>query len=267
MEGCGTELAAAKEYHRKHRVCEAHTKSPRVVVAGQERRFCQQCSRFHGLSEFDQKKRSCRRRLSDHNARRRKPQPDAFSFAPARLPSSLMFDDRRQISFVWDKDPLSHGRPFPCSPWDSPSDFKPPQVKEIREVSINGQVHFDKSHLPNAVPALSHDIAELLPMKGPDASATASKLGGAPDLQRALSLLSASSCGLPDPVQQASCLVQFTGASQNSRGLPSPHGGSPPSASCAEGQPMAPSPQFVRFTMDGASSGYESTFFGVNRMN
>uniref|UniRef100_M8AY24 Uncharacterized protein n=1 Tax=Aegilops tauschii TaxID=37682 RepID=M8AY24_AEGTA len=74
-------------------------------------------------------------------------------------------DDRRQISFVWNKDP-SHARPFPCSPWDSPSDFKLPQVKEIREVSINGQVHFDKSHLPNAVPALSHDIAELLPMKG-----------------------------------------------------------------------------------------------------
>lgn len=178
-----------------------------------------------------------------------------------------MFDDRRQISFVWNKDPLSHVRPFPCSPWDSPSDFKLPQVKEIREVSINGQVHFDKSHLPNAVPALSHDIAELLPMKGPDASVTISKLGGAPDLQRALSLLSASSCGLPDPVQQASCLVQFTGAGQNSRGLPSAHGGSPPSASCAEGQPMAPSPQFVHFTMDGASSGYESTFFGVNRMN
>ena len=46
VEGCGVELRDAKEYHRKHRVCEAHTKSPRVVVAGQERRFCQQCSRW-----------------------------------------------------------------------------------------------------------------------------------------------------------------------------------------------------------------------------
>ena len=46
VEGCGVELGAAKEYHRKHRVCEAHTKCPRVVVAGQERRFCQQCSRW-----------------------------------------------------------------------------------------------------------------------------------------------------------------------------------------------------------------------------
>jgi hypothetical protein len=46
VEGCGLELARAKDYHRKHRVCEAHTKCPRVVVAGQERRFCQQCSRW-----------------------------------------------------------------------------------------------------------------------------------------------------------------------------------------------------------------------------
>lgn len=268
VEGCGVELRAAKEYHRKHRVCEAHTKCPRVVVAGQERRFCQQCSRFHPLSEFDQKKRSCRRRLSDHNARRRKQQPDAFSFAPARLPSSLIFGDRRQISFVWNEDPLSHVKPFAISPWDSPSDFKLSHVKEIREVSINEQVHLDKSHLPDAFPTLSHDIDGLLTMKGPDSSLTASKLGGAPDLQRALSLLSASSCGLPDPVQQASCLVQFTGATQNSRGLPPSYGGSSASASFAEGhQPMAPSSQLVRFTLDGNSNGYESTFFGLNRMN
>jgi hypothetical protein len=46
VEGCGLDLAGVKGYHRKHRVCEAHTKCPRVVVAGQERRFCQQCSRW-----------------------------------------------------------------------------------------------------------------------------------------------------------------------------------------------------------------------------
>lgn len=50
VEGCGLDLGGAKEYHRKHRVCEAHTKCPRVVVAGQERRFCQQCSRWARLS-------------------------------------------------------------------------------------------------------------------------------------------------------------------------------------------------------------------------
>lgn len=35
-------------------------------------KFC----RFHPLSEFDEGKRSCRRRLAGHNRRRRKTQPD-----------------------------------------------------------------------------------------------------------------------------------------------------------------------------------------------
>ncbi|CAN1295187.1 Squamosa promoter-binding-like protein 2 [Linum perenne] len=45
VEGCSLDLSAAKDYHRKHRVCESHSKCPKVVVAGLERRFCQQCSR------------------------------------------------------------------------------------------------------------------------------------------------------------------------------------------------------------------------------
>lgn len=45
VEGCGLDLSSAKEYHRKHRVCDSHSKSPKVVIAGLERRFCQQCSR------------------------------------------------------------------------------------------------------------------------------------------------------------------------------------------------------------------------------
>ncbi|KAI7749130.1 hypothetical protein M8C21_020816 [Ambrosia artemisiifolia] len=80
VEGCDLDLSSAKDYHRRHRICADHSKSPKVVVAGMERRFCQQCSRqvlfitwLHDLSEFDDRKRSCRRRLSAHNARRRRP--------------------------------------------------------------------------------------------------------------------------------------------------------------------------------------------------
>jgi hypothetical protein len=36
--------------------------------------------RFHVLAEFDEAKRSCRRRLAGHNKRRRKPQPDPLQF-------------------------------------------------------------------------------------------------------------------------------------------------------------------------------------------
>ncbi|KAK7244250.1 hypothetical protein RIF29_39069 [Crotalaria pallida] len=71
-ERCGADLSDAKRYHRRHKVCEFHSKAPVVVVAGQRQRFCQQCSRFHDLVEFDETKRSCRRRLAGHNERRRK---------------------------------------------------------------------------------------------------------------------------------------------------------------------------------------------------
>lgn len=71
-EGCNADLSTAKHYHRRHKVCEFHSKAATVVTAGLTQRFCQQCSRFHQLSEFDNGKRSCRKRLADHNRRRRK---------------------------------------------------------------------------------------------------------------------------------------------------------------------------------------------------
>lgn len=45
VEGCHVALTEAKDYHRRHKVCEAHSKAPKVVVLGVEQRFCQQCSR------------------------------------------------------------------------------------------------------------------------------------------------------------------------------------------------------------------------------
>ncbi|CAN4099416.1 unnamed protein product [Withania somnifera] len=73
-EGCNADLTHAKHYHRRHKVCVFHSKASTVAAAGLTQRFCQQCSRFHLLSEFDNGKRSCRKRLADHNRRRRKNQ-------------------------------------------------------------------------------------------------------------------------------------------------------------------------------------------------
>ncbi|GJN15634.1 hypothetical protein PR202_gb02567 [Eleusine coracana subsp. coracana] len=81
VDGCKADLSKCRDYHRRHKVCEAHSKTPVVVVAGREMRFCQQCSRFHLLVEFDETKRSCRKRLDGHNRRRRKPQPDPMTSA------------------------------------------------------------------------------------------------------------------------------------------------------------------------------------------
>ncbi|KAL8088209.1 hypothetical protein AgCh_038111 [Apium graveolens] len=76
-ERCSADLNDAKQYHKRHKVCEYHAKAQVVVVAGVGQRFCQQCSRFHELSEFDEAKRSCRRRLAGHNERRRKSSSDS----------------------------------------------------------------------------------------------------------------------------------------------------------------------------------------------
>uniref|UniRef100_A0A0A9D3R7 SBP-type domain-containing protein n=1 Tax=Arundo donax TaxID=35708 RepID=A0A0A9D3R7_ARUDO len=107
VDGCRSDLSRCREYHRRHKVCEAHSKTPVVVVGGQEQRFCQQCSRFHMLSEFDEGKRSCRKRLDCHNRRRRKPQHDLtnlggffpyhqvnqFEIYPRAIPTAIQNSD------------------------------------------------------------------------------------------------------------------------------------------------------------------------------
>ncbi|KAM0939385.1 putative transcription factor SBP family [Dioscorea sansibarensis] len=202
VEGCRFDLSTAKEYHRKHRVCESHSKCPKVIVAGQERRFCQQCSRFHELSEFDLKKRSCRRRLSDHNARRRKPPPDLISFNSGRFSPSF-FDDRCHMNPIWNK-----ACPTMNSTWDASLDFKLMRtrvswIKSAKTGTFNEDLQRPSFRLSNTCPSLHNDLDRLLPFKGataealiqgPGASDVSSNLDGALDLQRALSLLSNDPC-------------------------------------------------------------------------
>uniref|UniRef100_A0A0D9X9M2 SBP-type domain-containing protein n=1 Tax=Leersia perrieri TaxID=77586 RepID=A0A0D9X9M2_9ORYZ len=101
VEGCGADLSGIKSYYCRHKVCFIHAKAPRVVVAGLEQRFCQQCSRFHLLTEFDQVKRSCRRRLAGHNERRRRPQTPLAS-RYGRLATSRGEEHGRIRSFMLD---------------------------------------------------------------------------------------------------------------------------------------------------------------------
>ncbi|KAJ7957547.1 Squamosa promoter-binding-like protein [Quillaja saponaria] len=152
VEGCNLDLSSAKDYHRKHRVCESHSKSPKVVVDGLERRFCQQCSRFHGLSEFDEKKRSCRRRLSDHNARRRKPHQEAVRLNTPTLSSSL-YDGRQQVN------QLAYSSGCGSLTWQDVYGTKFTQTKEFlvkpaKAGGNNGWLHFSTSELPNGIPML-----------------------------------------------------------------------------------------------------------------
>lgn len=46
VDNCKEDLSNAKDYHRRHKVCELHSKSTKALVGKQMQRFCQQCSRF-----------------------------------------------------------------------------------------------------------------------------------------------------------------------------------------------------------------------------
>ncbi|TKY47775.1 Squamosa promoter-binding protein 12 [Spatholobus suberectus] len=192
VEGCGLDLSSAKDYHRKHRVCETHSKSPKVIISGLERRFCQQCSRFHALSEFDDKKRSCRRRLSDHNSRRRKPQPDTMQLNPSAL-SSSPYDGRQIMS------PFAFSRTATNLAWQDIHSSKLPQTKDFLPKPAKA---FNK--MPSIVSMLPDDSGGLLTSRGIAMKSivpgiedpiTSCDPNATQDVNRALSLLSTNSWG------------------------------------------------------------------------
>lgn len=94
VDDCKADLNNAKDYHRRHKVCEMHAKANKALVGRLMQRFCQQCSRFHLLQEFDEGKRSCRRRLAGHNRRRRKTHPDGI------ISGACLNDERSSYSLI-----------------------------------------------------------------------------------------------------------------------------------------------------------------------
>ncbi|XP_071705262.1 squamosa promoter-binding-like protein 7 [Rutidosis leptorrhynchoides] len=72
VPGCEVDISELKGYHKRHRVCIRCATATTVVLDGTNKRYCQQCGKFHVLSDFDEGKRSCRRKLERHNNRRRR---------------------------------------------------------------------------------------------------------------------------------------------------------------------------------------------------
>ncbi|GLC67240.1 Squamosa promoter-binding-like protein [Pleodorina starrii] len=83
VEGCNADLTGLSSYYQRYRTCEQHLKAPSIMKDGLQQRFCQQCGRFHELTEFDGNKRSCRSRLQSHNVRRRKRTEEQMANAAA----------------------------------------------------------------------------------------------------------------------------------------------------------------------------------------
>ncbi|GJN18964.1 hypothetical protein PR202_gb06186 [Eleusine coracana subsp. coracana] len=166
--------------------------------------------------EFDQKKRSCRRRLNDHNARRRlndhnarrrKPQSEAISFGTSRL-SAMFYDARQQKSFLFGQAPYGQMISRASTSWDNSgngfkfAETKVPWLKPMGAVGVDG-IHLSSQQVWNNItPNEHHDFDGLIPFKGTkakvlnqgvEAPVVVSNLDEAPDLQRALSLLSNNS--------------------------------------------------------------------------
>ncbi|AES81454.1 squamosa promoter-binding-like protein [Medicago truncatula] len=156
VEGCKLDLTDAKAYYSRHKVCSMHSKSPTVTVSGLQQRFCQQCSRFHQLAEFDQGKRSCRRRLAGHNERRRKPPPSSLLTSRfARLSSSVFGNSDRGGSFLMEfasnpKHSLrnSPGNQTTAIGWPWPGNTESPSSNLFLQGSVGGTSFPGARHPP-----------------------------------------------------------------------------------------------------------------------
>ncbi|KAL4420829.1 hypothetical protein ABPG75_010485 [Micractinium tetrahymenae] len=71
VPGCRVELIDGEAFYRRYRVCKQHSMEATVQLAAGLARFCQQCARFHNVSEFDEQRRSCRNALARHRRKRR----------------------------------------------------------------------------------------------------------------------------------------------------------------------------------------------------
>nr|XP_043622512.1 squamosa promoter-binding-like protein 12 [Erigeron canadensis] len=204
VEGCNLDLSSAKDYHRRHRICANHSKSPKVVVAGMERRFCQQCSRkvtFHDLSEFDDRKRSCRRRLSAHNARRRRPQSEELQFGSTRMSSSIS-DRRPQMNFLLNRTSIPI---LDSTPPESSCNFKGEEC--LLGLAKGGGI----DALPTTTGALNFSsdqrfISRNANHNGMDATSNSILAG---DVRHAFSLLSTSSWPSSWPEEPSPTFDQF----------------------------------------------------------
>jgi len=67
---CNADLYKLSRFNIRCKICDEHRLADEVEIDGQSQRFCQQCNRFHPLSEFDKNRRGCRDKLAKHNLRR-----------------------------------------------------------------------------------------------------------------------------------------------------------------------------------------------------
>ncbi|KAE9591416.1 putative transcription factor SBP family [Lupinus albus] len=96
---CEVDISDLKGYHKRHRVCLRCANAATVLLHGEANRYCQQCGKFHILLDFDEGKRSCRRKLERHNKRRRRKPADSEAAAGHELQHVTENED---FSYDWE---------------------------------------------------------------------------------------------------------------------------------------------------------------------
>ncbi|CAA0833049.1 Squamosa promoter-binding-like protein 6 [Striga hermonthica] len=167
--GCNKDLSSSKDYHKRHKVCDVHSKTAMVIVNGKQQRFCQQCSRFHALSEFDEGKRSCRKRLAGHNERRRKPQFESYfgsSYFQTNAPSktSSIFPNIVNDSFYYpqcnnNKNPSTR---VPFSHFEEKGSPSKQALKTTRILPVHQESSVGSTNSSCALSLLSSQSHDLL---------------------------------------------------------------------------------------------------------
>lgn len=108
VPGCEVDLSTLSGYHRRHRVCHIHLKTPEVQLHGQLARFCQQCGRFQPLEDFQDTRRSCKAALRAHNERRRQNTiASDNALAHTRFSTSTSTSRRSTLSTAAEQHPSS----------------------------------------------------------------------------------------------------------------------------------------------------------------
>lgn len=133
---CEADISELKGYHKRHRVCLRCATASFVVLDGENKRYCQQCGKFHLLPDFDEGKRSCRRKLERHNNRRKRKPVDKGGVA-AEQQQVLSQNDNSVID-------VEDGKDITCSS-DQRAEEEPSLIFEDRHITTQGSVPFTRS--------------------------------------------------------------------------------------------------------------------------
>ncbi|CAN8300557.1 unnamed protein product [Cochlearia groenlandica] len=136
VPGCEADISELKGYHKRHRVCLRCANASFVVLEGENKRYCQQCGKFHVLTDFDEGKRSCRRKLERHNNRRKRKHVDKGGVA-AKQQQVVSQNDNSVID-------VENGKDNTCSS-EQRVEQEASLIYEDRHIPAEGSVPFNHS--------------------------------------------------------------------------------------------------------------------------